>query len=78
MTRTSASFTPWATSCYNNPNASGENAGQSPGEAGRRVREMLTMLKPTVVTDSTLMEVRARRRARGADGKPAPNNLLGL
>lgn len=54
--------------------------GQSPREAGRRVREMLTMLKPTVVTDSTLIGPgsAAGRWARGVDGKPAPNNLLRL
>lgn len=42
-----------ATSCYNNSSAAQKMQGKSPREAGRRVREMLTMLKPTVVTDST-------------------------
>ena len=41
---------------------------------------MLTMLKPTVVTDSALigLEVQSGDGPGGVDGKPAPNNLLGL
>lgn len=66
------------------PQRSGENAAQSPREAGRRVREMLTTPKPTVVTDSTptgpgVQSGRGSGRgSEGADGEPAPNNLLGL
>lgn len=54
-----------------------ENAGQSPREAGRRAGEMLTTLKPTVVTDSALIGLEGDG-PRGVDGKPAPNNLLRL
>ena len=38
-----------ATSCYNNSHCARENARQSPREAEPLVREMLTMLKLTVV-----------------------------
>lgn len=53
-----------------------ENAAQSPREAGRRVRQMLTMLKPTVVTDSapTGLEVEWEERP-SVDRRPAPDAL---
>lgn len=41
---------------------------------------MLTTLKPTVITDSTLigLEVEQADGREGVDGKAAPNNLLKL
>lgn len=73
MSRTSASFTPGPLVATTTP-ARRRKCRRSPREAGRRVRQMLTTLKPTVVTDS--VPIGLEGRAQSVDRGPAPDTFL--
>uniref|UniRef100_A0AAV2M0F6 Uncharacterized protein n=1 Tax=Knipowitschia caucasica TaxID=637954 RepID=A0AAV2M0F6_KNICA len=60
-----------AVRCYNNSGAGPGNAGRSLERAVRRVKQMLTTPKTTVVKDSTLREL-GKRMGPSDDGDMLP------